>query len=503
MTSRMEPRFEFLTRRRYRIRLMIAIPVITTLLVLGLGWIIVDMYSRELMFKSPSISSAAYKARIDMTLEHTTIVIVIASGVAVVSGLAIAYAITVPIRRLTQDTASIAGGDLARTIHIGGEGEIAQLGSAFNDMVSSINKYLLQTMSGGVVTINDKGEITAMSADAEVILGVGFKSIIGHPITDLIPDIRENRGFHALIGDMLLNKKTFVGKEMIITTEERDSIPVSISASFLRDRDDTLVGLIISFEDVEHLRKLQEQMRIVDRLTTLGGLAAGIAHQVRNPLCSIRGLAQLMKENADGDQIQRDYSDVILSDVDRIDRVVDRLLKFIQPSATGWAIASINDIIDDTLILAKHEIRKKDIDLKIDYSPNVPKILCQRENMIQAILNIFVNAFQAIDHKGTVAVSTEVLGNAEDSESMIKVCISDSGPGIDEAALRRIFEPGFTTKEDGGGFGLAITKQTTEVHGGKITVESAPDKGATFVLLLPVRGKDFPEEEPVGNTSSA
>jgi PAS domain S-box-containing protein len=494
-----------LTRTRIRLRLMIAIPAMTTLLVLGLGLIIIDLDNRELLKnKELPVTIIEYSQRIENLLNDTTIWIVGFGVLALFAGLGLAVAITAPIRKLTSDTASIASGDLTRTIHVSGDGEIALLGSAFNNMITTINKYLLQTMSGGVVTINQEGIITSMSADTEVILGINAGELVGMHIKEMIPDTKENRSFHNLIQGTLRNRQTFVGKEMTVTTESRDAIPISISTSFLQDRDDMLIGLIISFEDVKHLRKVQEQMQKLDRLTTLGGLAAGIAHQVRNPLCSIRGLAQLLKENSSGNPMLADYSDVILSDVDRIDRVIDRLLKFIQPSSSGWSYESINEIIDDTLVLAKHEIRKKDIELVCDFSQNLPRILCQRENLIQAFMNILVNAFQAIERFGRVTIRTEQTPDTESGPNgAICVRFTNNGPPIAPEDISRIFEPSFTTKDDGGGYGLAITKQTIEFHSGRIRVESQTDGETAFTVWLPIRKHEIQDPGKVENAESA
>jgi len=481
--------FKPVSKKKIRLRLMIAIPVMTTLLVLGLGLVIVDLNSRELLNRQPPSTVRQFRDRVDMAMEHTTIVIVVGGGIALLAGLILAIAITWPIRRLTAGTVSIASGDLTRNIHISGDGEIAMLGSAFNNMIGSINRYLLQTMSGGVVTIDEKGNITSMSTDSEVILGVSAQDFISKPISDMIPALKDNEEFHETIRSTLKERHTFVGKEMMIVTRDRDRIPISISTSFLKDRDNTLIGLIISFDDVAHLRKIQEQMRIVDRLTTLGGLAAGIAHQVRNPLCSIRGLAQLLKENDKGNGPLADYSDVILSDVDRIDKVVERLLKFIQPTNTGWTFAPPATIIEETVMLAKHEVRNKEIDIKLDVPPGLPNLLCQEENLLQALLNLLVNAIQSIEKKGVVGVAVshapDPAGVRKSGDLVIK--ITDNGPGIKKEHLSRIFNPSFTTKEDGAGFGLVITRQTVEAHGGRITVDSEPGKGASFTIVLPVR----------------
>ncbi len=491
-------------KTKIRLRLMIAIPVMTTLLVLGLGLAIIKLIELELLTSPIPIESTQIKAKISMVMGHATIVIVFFGVLALISGLILAITITNPIRRLAVSTAEIARGDLTRTIHLSGDGEIAMLGSAFNNMISSINRYLLQTMAGGVVTINDKGHITSMSNDAEVILGLAAREFTGKPISDMIPEAPENEQFHQAIRSTLEERCTFVGKEMYISTENRDMIPISISTSFLKDHDNTLIGLIISFEDVAHLRKVHDQMRGVDRLTTLGGLAAGIAHQVRNPLCSIKGLAQLLNENAaaEGNSRLANYSKVILSDVDRIDKVVERLLKFIQPTTTTWDFASVSQIIDDTISLAKHDIRKKEISIEVDAPRDMPDILCQEENLLQAFLNLIVNAIQAMPEKGRIKVAAkyEKDSSSKRDTGEIVLVFEDNGPGIKEEHLGRIFNPSFTTKEDGAGFGLVITRQTIEAHGGRICVESTPNERTAFTIRLPVREKtelDISENERI------
>lgn len=479
-----------LTKQKIRLRLMIAIPVMTTLLVLGLGLVIVDINKRELLSSPEPRTVEQFKQRIIVSMDHTEIVIIAGGAIALFAGIILAVTITYPIKRLTMSVASIASGDLTRNIHISGEGEIAMLGSAFNNMISSINQYLLQTMSGGVVTINEKGHITSMSSDAEVIIGLSAQKFIGRHISEMIPRTKENAPFHETIESTLKDRRTFVGKEMIITTEDRDQIPISISTSFLKDRDNTLIGLIISFDDVAHLRKVQEQMRTVDRLTTLGGLAAGIAHQVRNPLCSIRGLAQLLKESGDSNQeMLQDYSNVILSDVDRIDKVVERLLKFIQPTTSDWRFCGVTQVVEDTIMLAKHDIRNKEIDIQCEIVGQIPDVLCQEENLMQALLNLMLNAIQAIKERGVLKVLVKhvVDPSVQDDLGELLIQVIDNGPGISPENLGRIFNPSFTTKDDGAGFGLVITRQTVEAHGGRISVESEPGIATTFSIWLPVR----------------
>lgn len=493
-------------RQKIRYRFIIATPMLTSLLVIGLGFVIINMLQQELL--TPNLTKLGEHdlvSHITTAINHVTITVIIASFLACVAGIVMAMTVTNPIKRLMLDAASIASGDLTRKNMFKAEGELALLGTAFNEMVASINEYMLRSMSGGLLTVNENCEVTSMSGDAETIIGTNADKVVGRHINKIFPDIPENRRFLELIQDTLKQKRTFATQKMEVSTAERHAISVSVSAYLLRDKDNILVGLVLSFEDIKKLRRVEEQMLKVDRLTTLGGLAASIAHQVRNPLCSIRGLAQLLKENRPDDNDLNDYSDIILKDVDRIDQVIKRLMGFLQPTNTDWTFVNINEILKDTLILARHEIRGNNIELTEDYAESIPEISAQRENLLHAFLNLVVNAIQAMENGGVIQVRTRAIApdTADGDSGMpvettgVQIEIEDNGPGITPEALERIFNPSYTTKEHGSGFGLSITLQTIEAHGGEISAASDPGKKTVFTIWLPVRESSAEERKDI------
>lgn len=483
------------TRRKIRFRLVLAFPVLTTLLVLGLGAVLIDMQQRNLANpQTARLTAPEIYARITQTTDAMTLVIIGATAIAFVSGIVLAVTVTNPIRKLARDTASIARGDLTRNIQLNADGELAILGSALNEMVASINKYMLHSMSGGMLIIDESGVIVSLSGDAEFILGVSADQGVGAHITHVFPDIPVNQRFLGIVQETLTKHRTFPTQQLIVSTEEREEIPVTLATSLLKDRENTLVGLSLSFEDSKQLRRIEEQMRRVDRLTTLGGLAASVAHQVRNPLCSIKGLAQLLKENRADDQPLCDYANVIIKDAERIDMVVGRLMRMLQPTQTDWTLENINEILGETVTMARHEIRDKQVEILELFDADLPGIVAQRENLMHAFLNFVINAIQAIEKQGTVTVRTLPASAPMQSGrgpcgqiTGLIVDIEDNGPGMSEDQLRDIFNPGYTSKEQGSGFGLAISQQTVQAHGGDIRVKSAPGEKTVFRIWLPLR----------------
>lgn len=231
---------------------------------------------------------------------------------------------------------------------------------------------------------------------------------------------------------------------------------------------------------------MQEQLQRTERLAALGTLAAGVAHEIRNPLGAVKGLAQLLQESA-ASPSERKYAETIVGEVNRLDTVVERLLHLARPAGGVIEKADLNRLVHDAIELSGYERNQKRITILDDYDPRISDILLDREAMLQAVLNVLRNAVQAIPETGTIRVKTMLRVNPDPSKSRrVFIEVANTHSTIPPADYKRIFDPFYTTKEGGTGLGLAITYRIVTAQGGTIEVESGNGE-TVFTIELPVK----------------
>jgi two-component system sensor histidine kinase HydH len=242
------------------------------------------------------------------------------------------------------------------------------------------------------------------------------------------------------------------------------------------------IGSVLLLRDLREIRDLQEKVRRGERLASLGRLAAGVAHEVRNPLSSIRGFAQYFRNRFKDQKEELEYASIMVKEVDRLNRVITELLDFARPKEPHREPHSLENIFDHSLRLLQPELAKKRVAVERDFEPHLPLVRVDRDQISQAILNLLLNSLESIDAGGKIRIG---LGKI-DSSPWLQVAISDTGRGIPREDLSRVFEPFFSTKRKGTGLGLAIVHQIVESHGGEVQVESKEGEGTTFRITLPV-----------------
>lgn len=233
-----------------------------------------------------------------------------------------------------------------------------------------------------------------------------------------------------------------------------------------------------------------EQMKRADRLASIGEMAAGIAHEIKNPLAGIAGVIQVLKKDMPKTDQRRAVLDEVLSQVERMDKAVRNLLAFARPPEPSKTLVDMNDLIGKLLDFMAPQFAKYNITAERRLSPGIPWMSVDPDLMQQALLNIALNAIQAMPEGGRFIVTTDAEPPSDNGPGMVHITLMDTGKGISPEDMGRIFNPFFTTKQQGTGLGLSITQRIIEQHGGEISVSNAAGKGASFSIMLPYPQKD-------------
>jgi two-component system, NtrC family, sensor kinase len=237
----------------------------------------------------------------------------------------------------------------------------------------------------------------------------------------------------------------------------------------------------------ENLKQSQNTLRRADRLSSLGLLTAGLAHEIRNPLVAIRTFTQLLPERYDDAEFREGFQGLALKEVDRICGLINDLLSFARPSRPNVAEEDMNDVVDGIARILETEAKEKGVQIARDFGVDLPKIWIDREQLKQVFMNLILNAIQAMRDGGSILISTRLNSNNEQGQSrgFVQVEIRDTGMGIPEENLEHIFDPFFTSKDEGSGLGLSISHQIVQEHGGYILVQSKVGEGTAFFINLP------------------
>ena len=237
----------------------------------------------------------------------------------------------------------------------------------------------------------------------------------------------------------------------------------------------------------ENLKQSQDTLRRADRLSSLGLLTAGLAHEIRNPLVAIRTFTQLLPERYNDAEFREGFQGLALKEVDRICGLINDLLSFARPSRPNVAEENMNDVVDGIARILETEAKEKGVEITRDFGLNLPKVWIDREQMKQVFMNLILNAIQAMREGGSIFISTRLISRDEAGHSgqFVQVEVRDTGIGIPAENLDHIFDPFFTSKDEGSGLGLSISHQIVQEHGGYVTVESKVDVGTTFFINLP------------------
>jgi two-component system sensor histidine kinase HydH len=341
--------------------------------------------------------------------------------------------------------------------------------------IKAFSDNLVENMPIGLMAIDSDGTIASFNQAAGAVLLLSADEILGRNASEVLPN-----QLWRLVGQSE-EAKGVIEKELDCPISDGRVIPLDVSVSLLEGDDGIFLGHIILFRDMTEVQNLKREIETTQRLASLGRIAAGIAHEIRNPLSSIKGFATYFQERYRDNPEDQKTAQIMVQEVERLNRVIGQLLEFARPVAMKLKPASLKRLIQHSLRMVEGQAREKNIEINANLSPDIKDFPLDQDRVNQVLLNLYLNAIEAMEDGGAISVS---LSENKDSEG-IKIVISDTGKGIDKKDLDHIFDPYFTTKQSGTGLGLAIVHKIISSHRGEVKVNSEPDRGTVVTIYLP------------------
>ncbi|MCG6982904.1 MAG: PAS domain S-box protein, partial [Deltaproteobacteria bacterium] len=341
--------------------------------------------------------------------------------------------------------------------------------------VRAFSDQVVENLPMGLVATDENGKVAAYNQTAETVLGIPTEAVFAGSAAKVLPKELWQ------LNERLQNRGAVVEEELECQTASGTAVPLKVSAAVLHGEDEGFLGYVFIFRDLVEVRRLQQEVERTKRLASLGSLAAGVAHEIRNPLSSVKGFATYFRDKLQDSPQDRDTATTMIQEVERLDRVIGQLLEFARPSILKIKPVRLNDLIQHSLKLIEGDARTKGVEVKADLPASLPEAFMDADRMNQVLLNLYLNAIQAMDGGGVLQVNV----SRDDAKKLTTISVSDNGRGIETAAQERIFDPYFTTKPDGTGLGLAIVHKIIDAHGGSIRVRSQANEGTTVIITLP------------------
>ncbi len=342
------------------------------------------------------------------------------------------------------------------------------------DEMRTYTRNVLESMANGLITVDKSLRIATYNPNALEILRKTKDELDGKLVSQILPLEDE-------IKKVLSDSDSILEKEVKINGDAKSKSFLALTVSPLKDQESSRPkGAVIILRDMTIIRELEQKVITSEKFAALGRLSAGVAHEIRNPLNSIRGFIQYFQKKLSLEPEDYRYTDLMLTEVDRLNRVISKLLAYSKPREPRLTIRSAEEIVDHCVRVVEREARESGVEIIVEPSdPELPLVMVDSDQMTQVFLNILINAIEATPSGGKVMIAL----SATDA-GRLQVVTSDKGQGIPRENIDKLFDPFFSTKKKGTGLGLAIVKSIIEGHAGEIDVESDPERGTRFIVTL-------------------
>ena len=356
---------------------------------------------------------------------------------------------------------------------------------------AEFNNSVMRALGSGIIVVDAAGHVLRINRATQDILEKTETTLLGRTLEEF-PELAD---LNRVIQATLTSGQSEDRYELVVRTASQ-TIPIGLNTSVLTDPTGKIIGVVANFRNLAAIRKLEEQVRRSQHLAALGQMAAGVAHEIRNPLNSIRGFAQLLQEGTAANATHTEYTQIILEEVDRMNRIVQDLLDFSRQRDLTLLPVQIQRAVED--LVRDMQADAQTTKVKLEFVPPekvLSNVLGNGDKLRQVLRNIILNALQACKADGRVRVSLAAVEREPPAQPVekgppppareIAISIEDNGCGIDPAIMSKIFDPFFTQKDAGTGLGLSISQKIIEQHGGRIDVKSELGKGSVFTVFLP------------------
>ncbi len=349
-------------------------------------------------------------------------------------------------------------------LELAASNEALRLNLKENEEMRSHLSAILESLTTGVIVADGAGAIVRCNRSAEVLLGLSRNRLFGRPISAVLAEYLPDGGGHPIAPN---------------------GIPLSLSRAVLRNSAGEATGAILLLHDISAVRRLEERLQRRDRLASMGEMVGRIAHEIRNPLGSVELFASLLRRDLREDPARRQYAEHISKAVEAMDRLLSNLLVCTKPNCpnAGWQRTDL--LVQEALALAQHATLRGNVAVQVHLDPAIPTLWCDGGQLKQVLVNLVLNAAQAMPGGGTLTLKAGPDREGGSGQPVVRLSVSDQGEGIRSDHRSRLFDPFFTTKEEGTGLGLAIVHAIVEGHRGRVEVESEVGRGSTFSVILP------------------
>ena len=348
---------------------------------------------------------------------------------------------------------------------------------------------ILRSIAAGVITIDKDGYIVTWNRRAEEIVNLQASQFLGlhySVFADLLQiNLPEREETMKMVEMTAQTGKVFTRNQICYRSPQGDETYLNLSASQLISEAGDYLGVVVVFEDITNEIQMKEEVERISKLAETGQLAANIAHELRNPLSSIKGAAQLLRKEMPEAMMAEhgEFLDMIVQEVNGLDRIATEFLEFSRVTPPEMRPVSLAALLNRLLQFMSAYLADQEVQVIQNLDANLPEISLDRAQMEQVIKNIVINAVQAMPHGGTLTVTTRY----QPDQDIVDIDFTDTGVGISAAKIDKICTPFFTTKTKGTGLGLAIVRKIVETHGGRLVIQSTPGEGSTFTVQLPIQ----------------